>query len=750
MTSQHAGPLLMVLGVVVVGNALYLFHVFDPNPLNLYSGLAAITRPGINPGLPSVDPNSGITAQALGHLAAFDWLHGHIPWWNQYEGLGMPLAGEMQGAALFPPTLLLIFSNGQTYFYFILEIIAGWSTYLLLTQLRIGRTVAVGGACAFALCGTFAWFSLAPANPIAFLPVILLGIEYATAAGGARRRGRVTIALGVALSLYAGFPEVAYIDGVLAALWTAARLVELPAGRRVAAGLAVVSGFGIGILLAAPILVPFVDFLSVGNTGGHNGVFGSVSLPTRATSQLFLPYVFGPIDAFSSTDRTGVLGAIWGSVGGFLTASLLMLGLAGLVGSRHRILRIVLAVWLLLALGRTYGFPPFRFIINLLPGMRDVAFYRYSAATCSMALLVLAMLGLDDVLRQRLARRWIVAAGACSALVLLGSAAEARGILHQIAAAVHRTSWAAGSIIWALAIVTAITVAALFLRGRWRGRAIVLVLVLDSLAMFVTPQLSAPRSATVYPAPVAYLARHLGTGRFFTLGPLPANYGSYFDLAELNSNDLPEPTSYDTYLTDHLGLSLGPGSAPPLAAAALVSHLKAFENAGVKFVLTPSGYALPPLPGGARLREVFSGPSADIYQLPAPAAMYTTNGHACRIGTPSIDTVSLDCTSPQMLTRREVFMPGWTATVNGSPVAVNDAGVFQVVHVGRGHSVVAFGFTPPHMGLALLAFLVGLLILAIGGAWGLRDRHRRMPTPAVAPPDRGCTERRFQHDNAST
>ena len=52
-----------------------------------------------------IDPNVGFITQSLGHLAALDILHGHLPWWNYFEGLGQPLAGEMQSAALFPLTL---------------------------------------------------------------------------------------------------------------------------------------------------------------------------------------------------------------------------------------------------------------------------------------------------------------------------------------------------------------------------------------------------------------------------------------------------------------------------------------------------------------------------------------------------------------------------------------------------------------------------------------------------------------------
>jgi hypothetical protein len=718
---------LAVAAVVVGGNAPYLLHIFNPNPLNLYSGLVAITHPGLIVGSPSADPNSGITAQALGHLAAVDWLHGHVPWWNPYEGLGAPLAGEMQSAALFPPVLLLFFSNGQVYFHLLLELVAGFSTYLLLHRLRVGRSAAVGGACAFALCGTFAWFSHAPANPVAFLPLLLLGIEYATGGPTWRRLAWVTVALALALSLYAGFPETAYIDGVLAALWAVARGIELPSHQRTRFALTILAGAGVGVLVAAPILVAFGDYLPTAATGGHNGTFGGVSLPSAGTPQVFLPYIYGPIDAFSSSDVSGVLRSIWGSVGGYLTASLLMLGTVGLFGRRHRVVRGALVVWLFLALGRTFGFPLSRFVINALPGMKDVAFYRYSPPTWTLALVVLAAFGFDDLVHHHVPRWWVLASGAFSVMVVALSATQARPLLHRLVGAADHRQWALASVGWALAAIGFVIVAALFLRGRTLGLVVLGVLVLDSLGMFVVPQLSAPRSVAVYPAPVAFLARHLGSSRFFTLGPLPANYGSYFALASLNSLDLPEPKRYESYVQHHLGLPTGSGPAAPIAAATFEFHLKAFEASGVKYLLTASGFRLPVASDGNDLKLVFAGPSADIYQLPSPGTLYGVNAGHCRILGEEISTARLVCSTSASLIRRELSMNGWSATVNGRPVPITTVGVFQEVRVGTGRSVVTFTFTPPFTNVAVAAFLLGLLLVGGGLVGWHRGRDRQRP-----------------------
>lgn len=727
MSSRHFYPLLLILAAVVAGNSLYILHIFNPNPVDLEAGLSYITHPGPFGGLPWADPNSGITAQALGHLAATEWIHGHIPWWNPFEGFGAPLIGEMQSAALFPPTILLIFSDGQVYFHLVLELIAGVSAYLLLHELQINRLAATGGAIAFALCGTFSWFYHAPENPVAFLPMLLLGIEYAAnRIGTARRIGWITIAVACALSIYAGFPETTYIDGIFAGVWVVARALEMPTKDRIKFLITTAKGVGVGLLLAAPILVAFIDYLHAATIGANSGQFGSAALPAQGFSQLFVPYVYGPIDAFSMYDHTGTLNAIWGSVGGYLTASLLVLGVIGLYGRRHRILRIVIVLWLIVALGRTYGAPIFQPLVNVLPGMKDVAFYRYSPPTWTMALVVLAAFGFDDMVKDRVPRWWIAVAGAFSALVVAVSASEARGLLHRLIGAAHHDLWAVASVAWALAVISVITIVALFLRGRVQGRILMCVLVLDALAMFVIPQFSAPHASKVYLGPVTYLDEHLGTSRFYTVGPVPPDYGSYFGDAELNVRDLPEPKLYISYLKDHLGLSAA-GLSGQTAAVAIMTHLAAFEKAGVKYLLTPYGYQLPAAPGGIHLQLVYSAPSGAIYELPSPVSLYTVSTPRCRITTEGISRAVVTCAHPSALVRRELYMSGWSAEINGKSVHITNEESLQRVNLPAGRSVVTFTFLPPHMWFAVLAFLIALSLMAIGGFRSNRDRRRAPP-----------------------
>jgi hypothetical protein len=174
----------------------------------------------------------------------------------------------MQSAALFASTLLLALSNGQLYEQVLLELVASAGTFLVLRRLGAGRWVAAGGGSAFALNGTFAWLANAPINPVAFLPLLLLGIEQAhDAALHARRGGWWLIALALALSIYAGFPETAHIDGLMGVAWLLWRCAQ---GGRARIGpllLKASCGLAAGMLLVAPLLVAFLAALPHEFTG---------------------------------------------------------------------------------------------------------------------------------------------------------------------------------------------------------------------------------------------------------------------------------------------------------------------------------------------------------------------------------------------------------------------------------------------------------------------------------------------------
>jgi len=733
----HAFPVALIIGAVALANALYLSGTVDPNPLYQQSGLATRLQPGWLPGLDTIDPNAGFNSQALGRRAVLEWLRGRVPWWNAYEGIGAPLAGGMNSAALFPLVALMGFPSGQVTFFAVLETVAGIATYLLLLRLSVSRAPALAGGIAFALNGTFAWFRYVASNPIAFLPLLLLGVERACeAADRERRSGFGLVAVALALSLYAGFPETAFLDGLLAVTWVIARAASLRGASRTRF-LAKVAGGGVtGVLLAAPIVVPFLDYLVYADIGGHTGAFANVHLQTEALPMLLLPYVYGPIFGFTAYDRTSTLTSVWSNVGGYLTTSVATLALIGMLGRRLRPLRVGLVLWIAVALGKTYGITAATLLLNLVPGVSVTAFYRYVWPSLTMAVVVLASLGFEDIVIGE-ARRWKVAvAVGLAALVTAAFRIGAIPELARLVGAPHRHAWALASTAWAGALVVAVGTAALLLRGGLRTALITSLVMLDATTLLIVPELSAPRAATLDVAPVTFLRSHLGTSRFYTLGPIQPNYGSYFGIASINVNDTPIPRAWSSYIVD----KLDPGAVPliftgtrpqdprtrPAAAEAFLEHLVSYQEVAVKYVVAPAGFTFPKTPVSESLRLVFSDAVATIFELPHPRPYFEASVGECTLEPAGRERVRTSCPRAFTLVRRELFMPGWKAFADGETLRVEKGGeLFQAVEIPAGTHVVRYRYVPPYFGAMLLAFASGVLVLVFAEA----RRRRTLAAP---------------------
>jgi hypothetical protein len=730
--SERTRSIIIILLVVVFANSTYLLHIFDANPINQLSGLETTVQPGLLQGQNNIDPDIGFTSQALGHLAAVDWLHGHVPWWNPYEGVGAPLAGELQSAALFPLNAFNLMPDGQIYFRIVLEMGAGIGTYLLVRRFTRSNAPAVVGGIAFALNGTFSWLFHAPGNPVAFLPFLLLGLEWAReGALNQRRKGWALVAVAIALSLYAGFPETVLLDGLLAALWFVVRAFGLPRRSLVSYAQSILIGVSAGALLAAPILVAFLDYLPYANTGSHNGGFTTTSLSANtALPAQILPYIFGPIKGL--TAQSAPLDAFWTFIGGYLGASLCLLALMGLFGRSYRPLRIALAVWIVVGLARLVGVSWAVHVINAIPGVESTIFIRYAPPSWELALVVLAVLGLDDLIRRSSPRLVVLASGAAMVVIILLCWHAAQPVFHELVGTPHNRAWAIASLTWSLVIVTGLVALGLMpdvAFNKWnpyrlRQGALAAIVVLDVTTMFMVPQFSAPRQTVLDENPVNFLEQHLGEYRFYTLGPLVPNYGSYFGLSSVGLQDDPNPKAYATFVHDHLDSNVMPGTFSgtimanpdgPTPAQELVHHLSDYEAVGVKYVVLPTGVPLPTGSGPA-LRQVFNDTNIRILELPHPAGLFGAMGRGCSVHALSETAVAVKCQEPSTIVYRELRMPGWHAHVNGNSVAVHaDGPIFQSIRVPAGESTVEFSFTPPHETVALIAFCVGIALLVI--AW---------------------------------
>ena len=720
-----------VIGLsVLLGNVMFVTGLTNPNPISWTSHITfAFCRTYCERSM--IDPNVGYLTQPLGHLAAMDLLHGHMPWWNYFEGLGQPLAGEMQGAALFPLTLLFALARGLMWFHIVLEVIAGASTYFLAKRLSMSDAVATGVGVLFALNGTFAWLGNAVLNPVAFLPMLLLGIEMIFAAALARARGGWYVAaLALALSIYAGFPEVAYLDGLFGAGWALVQFFSLARDRRFVAARRLGLAGLVGGVLALPILVPFLDFLKVANVGNHvAAVAGVTTLSSRAVPMLLDPYVYGALALNPNVAYA------WNGIGGYFTFSVTALALLGLFGTRHRPLRIFLGIWSAAGLLGSFNVAHFRMLWNLLPSVDTVGLSRYIFPSCEMALIVLAGLGIGDFATSARARRLFTTTTVVALGLLTWSAVSAASLNNGFHEG-HPTS-ALFQLLVALPFVAAalLLIVGRFARARAAPLLVTLVLVVESLLLFVAPTTEAPRHTQVDQAPLTFLQTHQGQQRYLDLAVLYPNWGTQYGLNSLSAIDLPFPRELSDLIARQLYPALGTtnqfvvrGGGKGIVAEerAVVVHFAAFEGASVKYLMMPRAVKILPALTNLGVVRVFVDSLAAIYQLPAPRPFFSVASPSCAIASTTASTSTVTCsTAAASLVRTELAMPGWHAFVNAREVAITTVDhAYQSVRVPAGTSTVIFRFEPPHEVEALAAALLAVVYLL--GDWiSERGRARR-------------------------
>ena len=584
---------LLILLPVLMRLPALLGH-WDPDPSLFVAGLGDHFKAG--GGYPWIDPNVGFQAQALGKLSADQWLSGQVPWWNSYTGVGLPLAAEAQPGSFFLPFVLLYhFRAGGLWVEIVLQIIAGLCTYALLRRLSLTVLASLVGAVLFEFNGTFAWHGAPIAAPIAFLPMLLLGIEQLRGRIGSGHSGSwLLIPSALAWSLYAGFPETAYIDGLFAGLWVIARLDGLTRRQQFVFTGKIFIAVCVGLLCSLPLLGPFAEYLGRAYIGGHDGAFAHVALPGASSLLSLMPWLFGPIDRFN--DQTPLLGAIWGNIGGYFTALQLAFAIMGIMFAPRR-LTACLFVWMFLCLAKTFDWRPFSDLMNVLPMVKSAAFFRYSNPSWEFAGVVMVALGIDGLQRNvpsSYKRQLLVFL--IILIVISGGLWSARDMIKNLSLSIDSRSYFYLSVFWLLFSLLAGMVL-IGLHKHWRRCAemIVLLLCVDSCIAFSLPIYSGGRDVVKQESGVAFLQVHTALQRIYSLGPLAPNYGSYFRIAQINHNYLPVSQDWMDYIHKHIDPSADnvtfigedPRSDHEISVEEeLATRRSAYEELGVKYVLS--------------------------------------------------------------------------------------------------------------------------------------------------------------------
>lgn len=342
---------------------------------------------------------------------------GHMPLWNPLVSLGGPHIGDPAALALYPPAwiLFLLLPAPVAYDYLILFHLALAALFMFLYMRRIG--VGACGAIFSALLLPFSGWMLTHYEHInvfigaLYLPLLFWIVECAFQKTTWRWFVVSACALGFYfLGAHAQMPLFASVGLLLYAFGRA--LVARRSGwswKNIAWSLALLAALGIlGVGLAAIQLLPTAQAVALSNRSGGVGadVALGYSLPPEQIFTLFAPYLFG--------SPTGV--AYWGR-GAFreMTTYIGILPLAFAVVGIFRVRKntfafllalIALVAWVL-AMGR---FTPLYGALASLPLFNSVRYPPRFLFLVSFALVALAGIGLERVLKARTSSRVVSAA----------------------------------------------------------------------------------------------------------------------------------------------------------------------------------------------------------------------------------------------------------------------------------------------------------------------------------------------------
>jgi Bacterial membrane protein YfhO len=743
-----------------------------------------------DPGVVAHNVQAGDQSDSIIPWASLAWVqvhHGHLPLWNPYGALGMPLAFNWQSATFSVPSLvgyLFPFTMFFTVQVVVTLVIAGSGVYALGRVLGWGTIACVFGGTVFELSGAMSgWLGWPPTAVLSWAGWLFAAAIYVLK-GHTKVRHIAGVAFVVAAIIYAGQPEVLALLGSSLVLFLVVVLTRRPDPefgspdgiRRPLLGLAL--GAIAGGAIGAPLLLPGLQVIAKSQhaLGGDPAelVKGNPPLPPHNLLHIL----------FQGYDGLPVVGNHWfGYVGGYSeTAAYLgvipvVLVIVAVGLRRHR--PEVLALSAIAVVAAVVAFvPAVDDVLNHLPVARTIILQR-AILPLVFALAVLSGIGMDALVRHPLrseTRRWLGAAFGVVLLLVAGVWLFARGNLPSVDARTRRASfvWAAVEIGVGLIVVAALEWTArsrdssdlsMFPRRASLGRWIAAPLLVCEAAFLVTAGGSVwTASDTPFPTTPSIVAfKHdvgsaiVGYGAplcFFPPGlGIPVDAQVAYGVQEFAAYDSALPSAY---FSSWKALTGQTGGIKAISAfCPVITTVAAAQHYGVGFVLEQAGT---PGPKGSSLSAHIG--NEDLYRIPDSAAATLTPvgraGHGSGGSAPTTPVAvthadpaawSLVTTSHQasVLRLRLTNLPGWHATIDGKPVPLTPfAGVMLQTTVPPGRHRVVLTYWPAAFTQGLVLAAVAVVGLVAAGV--MESMRQRRGTNRSAAPNVTVTGGSTNHD----
>ena len=705
------------------------------------------------------DPLSGDQITQMIPWVDLSWTQvhqGHIPLWNPWSALGMPLAFNWQSASFSLPSLVG-YAFPLRYAYTVQVIVTLWvagsGAYFFGRILKLGVAAAAFAGTVFELSGAyFMWLGWPIASVLSWSGWLMAAVVIILS--GRHRIGAVCLfSISLACAVYAGQPDALVLLLMVVALFTVALFTQrataersLRALGRPVASLAVASVTG--IFLAAPLLLPGVQLISGSvRSAGGGALHGKHALPGAE----FVHAAFSGVLARTLPDYVGVVAVA-------LVA----------IAIRFRIRRPTTVALLVVAVvsGAIAFLEPVTSAANAVPGLSAVRFPRM-ITLLAFALAVLAAIGLDafitTVHRRRVGGFLMWTCAGLGALLVALVAIEG-----SPATSSARTIWLKG-IAWsvgglAVGLVVALITwrqmgrsavgrveptastgvqirSSVWSAGQWCGAALLVFettfLVANGAGMWASSATGFP----VTPATSSY-QRIVGTSTVgfgvseCLLPPglgIRVNANVAYGVHQLAVYDPLTPSMYYTAWTKQTGRPAGyPGFSHYCPAISTVQEARLY---GVGYVLEPGRS---PGPAGSVFAAELDGQG--IYRIPgsSPATLLhmasgstlppiEDDGTPIGVSHPDPASWRMATTSSvrSVLRLRLVDVPGWHATIDGRPLTLERfAGVMLQARIPPGRHLIVVQYWPTRFSIGLVLAVVSALGLLVALVWSGVSRRR--------------------------
>ena len=750
----------VTFGSASLSPAPYLPGTLPWGPAGSY---APVVRQAMLGRAPFIDPAPAWTSEPWAFPIGAMYRAGEPPLWNPHQGLGMPLAANMQSQALYPPRVPLFLAPSVepwNAYHLLRPIVGGFFTYRFLRLLAVSRASAFAGGIAFMFTGhVVLYLTMWHLDTELLVPALMWLTEKLFRA----RTARAVVALGLALALaaLAGAPESLVLIALFVSAYYAFRTLSVGLrARRVVPALVEYGRYFAGaaalsIVVASPLLVLFLEYMWQGHAPAHTprdniGVWG---VPLTGAVSLIVPYFFdhlrfqpmlpAPVGVYGLSNNLGVQPVA-----------------LALLAPRRR-LTWFFAAYAAVALLKTYGVNPVN-LLGHLPLLERIIFYKYNQPVIAFGVVVLMALTADTLpARVRSVRfRWraVLTVAALGAVIALSLA------YHRVwIARTSPTTWEQAMV----AVHFLLVVLALVWIGSRTARAAavlpVAVAVIVAVELFLYLPKALPPLVEPFAPPrfVQFLRADTAVFRVYGLeGALYPNTAAAYGLSDIRALDAMYPSGYLPLVRASL-LPAARGEFVGGSGPGTLRHHALLDVMNVKYVLSMTRLAEPDLTRGWRLVyddeiRIYQNPTVlpRAFVVHAVDVASSRDDALARLLAPgfdpraraileeppdgppaiapaagAIETVDVVAygahrvagrarlAAPGVIVLADTFYPGWTATVDGRAATLHRANfLMRAIAVDAGTHEIEFAYRPTRFYVASAISLAALALALVAAA----------------------------------